>query len=380
MSVQAIEAALHAAQTSGGAPGFVAAARLPDGGGYQGAFGHRGVADPAPMSDDTLFWIASMTKALTSVGALQLVEHGALSLDQDAAAFIPAINEVPILEGFDPDGAPRLRAARRPVTVRHLLTHTSGFGYVFMSPELARYAERTGADFTTPMAIPRLFEAGERWLYGISTDLVGQVVEAVSGQTLDVYLKAQVFDPLGMADTTFTLSPEQAARAAAMHARLPDGSLAPIEFPLPPAPNPGMGGGGLYSTARDYLAFLKALLDGGVGAHGRILRPETVALMLANHVRDLDCGDLVSSSPAMTNDFKPLPGVAKRWGLGFLLNQTDGPDGRRAGAGAWAGLSNCYYWLDPAAGAAGVILSQILPFADPACLDIAAAFERAVYA
>jgi CubicO group peptidase (beta-lactamase class C family) len=217
-----------------------------------------------------------------------------------------------------------------------------------MSDELTRYGEREGLGFGDSMKLPRLFEAGERWQYGISTDLVGQVVEAVSGQTLDVYLKQHVFDPLGMADSTFALSPEQTKRQAAMHARLPDGSLMPTEFPLPPPPNPMLGGGGLYSTE--------------------------------NHIGDLDCGDIVTSSPAFTNDFKPMPGVTKRWGLGLLLNQTEGPHGRSPGSGAWAGLSNCYYWLDPAAGAAGVILMQILPFADARSLDTAAAFERAVYA
>ncbi len=380
MSAGAIDKALRAAQAKGAAPGLVAAARLPDGGEYHGAFGQRGVADPRPMTADTLFWIASMTKALTSIGALQLVEQGRLSLDQDASAFVPAINEVPILEGFDAAGAPRLRAARRPVTLRHLLTHTSGFGYVFMSPDLARYAERAGLGFDDAMKLPRLFDAGERWQYGISTDLVGQVVEAVSGQGLDAYLKQHVFEPLGMMDTTFALSPDQVGRQAPMHARAPDGALTPFSFPLPPPPNPMMGGGGLYSTASDYLAFLKALLAGGAGPHGRILSPESGALLTTNQVGDLDCGVLVSSNPAFTNDFEPMPGVTKRWSLGLLLNQTPGPDGRGAGAGAWAGLSNCYYWLDPAAGAAGVILMQLLPFADPGALETFSAFERAVYA
>jgi methyl acetate hydrolase len=380
MTVSAIETALRAAERAGGAPGFVAAARLPGGGDYYGAFGQRGVADPQPMTADTLFWIASMTKVLTSVAAMQLVEQGRLSLDDDAARFVPAINDVPILEGFDAAGAPKLRKATRPVTLRHLLTHTSGFGYIFMSDELTRYGEREGLGFGDAMKLPRLFEAGERWQFGVSTDLVGQVVEAVSGQTLDVYLKQHVFDPLRMVDTTFQLTPEQEKRKAAMHARLPDGSLTPTEFPLPPPPNPMLGGGGLYSTANDYLAFLKAMLNGGAGLFGRILKPETVDLMTHNHIGDLDCGDIVTALPAFTNDFSPMPGVTKRWGLGLLLNQTPGPDGRSAGSGAWAGLSNCYYWLDPIAGAAGVILMQILPFADARSLETAAAFERAVYA
>jgi CubicO group peptidase (beta-lactamase class C family) len=376
MAIEAIDRILSAATKTGAAPGVVAAARLPDGREYAGAFGVRGVDDPAAMTADTIFWIASMTKALTSVAALQLIEQGALSLDQEAAAIVPAIGESTILEGFDASGAPRLRPARRPVTVRHLMTHTSGYGYAFMSPDLARYAAETGADMTQALGLPRLFEAGERWQYGVSTDFVGQIVEQVSGLGLDAYLKRHVFDALGMADTTFALSPEQAARKAAMHARTPDGGLAPMPFAPPPPPNPMLGGGGLWSTAGDYLTFLKALLDGGAP----ILGPLAMSLLATNQVGDLDCGELTSSNPALTNDFQPMPGQSKRWTLGLMLNQEPGPHGRGGGSLAWAGVSNCYYWLDPAAGAAGVVLMQFLPFADPRALETFAAFERAVYA
>jgi CubicO group peptidase (beta-lactamase class C family) len=380
MAGPAIDDVLSAAVASGTAPGVVAGARLPGGRDYLGAFGQRGVADPAPMSADTLFWVASMTKVLTSVAALQLIEQGRLSLDQDAAELVPEINDVPVLEGFDAAGAPRLRAAKTTVTLRHLLTHTAGFGYVFMNKDLARYAEQKGLTFGDAMAIPRLFEAGERWEYGINTDLVGQVVEKVSGQTLDVYLKANVFDVLGMKDSTFGPSPAQLARKAAIHARLPDGGFAPIEFPLPPPPNPMMGGGGLYSTAPDYLAFLKGILDGGVGANGRILKPESIARLTTNLVGDLQCGVMDAADPSFTHPHEPMPGMPKRWGVGLLLNQEAGPDGRSAGSGAWAGLPNCYYWVDPAAKVAGVILMQFLPFADPKALAAFSAFERAVYA
>jgi methyl acetate hydrolase len=380
MSVEAINSALRAAEAAGAAPGFVAAARLPDGGDYYGAFGGRGLGDGEPMSLDTLFWIASMTKVITSIAALQLVEQGRLALDQDAGALLPAVAEAPILEGFDADGAPILRAARAPVTVRHLLTHTSGFGYPFMSPELARYAAHAGAPLSQPLAMPRLFEAGERWRYGVSTDFVGQIVEAVTGEGLDAYLKRAVFEVLGMDDTTFALSPDQARRQAKMHARRPDGGLAPMAFAPPPPPNPMLGGGGLYSTAGDYLALLKALLNGGAGPRGRILGPDSMALLSTNQVGDLDCGVLTSSVASLTNDYAPMPGVPKRWSLGMMINDAPGPDGRGAGSLAWAGLSNSYYWLDPAVGTAGVILMQILPFADARALDLASAFERAVYA
>jgi CubicO group peptidase (beta-lactamase class C family) len=371
---------LRRAVDSKDVPGVVATAANNRGVIYEGAFGTRDLAHGPEMTPDTIFRLASMTKAVTSVGALQLIEQGRLSLDTDVGEIVPAIKEIPILDGFDAAGAARLRAAKGRVTLRHLLTHTAGFGYVFMSEDLARYAEQKGLGFADAMAIPRLFEPGERWEYGINTDIVGQVIEAVSGQGLDAYLKQQVFDPLGMADTTFAPSPDQQGRKAAMHMRLPDGGLAPMDFPLPPPPNPMLGGGGLYSTAGDYLTFLKALLGGGVGAKGRILSPRSVAMLTENHVGELDCGVMGSSNPMFTHPHTPMPGVAKRWSLGLMLNQTQGPEGRGAGSGAWAGLSNCYYWMDPAAGVAGVILMQFLPFADPRALETFSAFERAVYA
>jgi methyl acetate hydrolase len=379
MSVEAIDRALSAALAAGATPGFVAAAALPGGGDYRRAFGCRGVADPAAMTADTLFWVASMTKVITSIAALQLVEQGRLSLDQDAAEILPVVGAAPILEGFDDAGAPRLRTSSRLVTLRHLLTHTSGFGYPFMSADLARYGAHAGLGVEQALAMPRLFEAGERWQYGVSTDFVGQIVEAVSGMGLDAYLRRYLFDVLGMEDTTFAPNAEQESRQAAMHARGPDGSLSPMPFATRPPPNPMLGGGGLWSTASDYLVFLKALLNGGSGRGGRILEPQSLRLLTTNQVGGLDCGVLTSSVTMLTNDFEPLPGVAKRWSLGLMVNEQPGPDGRGAGALAWAGLSNCYYWLDPKAGAAGLVLMQILPFADPAALDVFAAFERAVY-
>jgi methyl acetate hydrolase len=377
MSLEAIDRVLRRAQSDGVAPGLTAAAHLADGRDYVGAFGQRGVSDPAAMTSDTLFWVASMTKLVTSIAAVQLVEQGRLPLDQDAADILPAIRAAPILDGFDPDGAPRLRQAKRPVTVKHLLTHTSGFGYPFFSETLGRYAAQLGEGAGRVMGLPRLFEAGDYWLYGINTDLVGQIVEAISGEGLDAYLQRHVFDVLGMGDTTFARSVDQAGRTATMHARAADGTLTATPFALPPPPSPMLGGGGLYSTAPDYLILLKSLLNNGAGARGRILSPSSVALLTSNQVGELDCGVLRSSSPSSSHDFEPMPGQPKRWSLGLMINEQPGPDGRGAGAGSWAGVSNCYYWLDPAAGVAGLVLAQLMPFGDPAVLGLFSAFERA---
>jgi methyl acetate hydrolase len=378
MSIEAIESALRAAEATGVAPGFVAAARLPDGGYYLGAFGRRSADGPSPMQVDDLFWIASMTKLVTSLGAVQLVEQGDVSLDEDVAGILPEITDVPILEGFDADGAPRLRPARRPLTLRHLLTHTSGFGYPFFSETLGRYMAQVGAPTGAAplLRLPRLFEAGEGWLYGVGIDLAGQIIERVSGEPLDVYLQRRVFDPLGMADTSFAPTPGQTARIATMHARQEGGGFSTLA-PIGPMSREMLGGGGLCSTAPDYLKLLTALLDGG----GGVVSPASVALLTRNQVGAIDdCGVLRTSSSTASYDFEPMPGVPKRWSLGLMVNEAPGPHGRGAGSGAWAGITNCYYWLDPMAGVAGLILMQLRPFADPAALDAFAAFEQAVYA
>jgi CubicO group peptidase (beta-lactamase class C family) len=374
MSIAAVDKALTEAAASDLVPGFVAAARLPDGQRFEAAYGARSVAAPTPMTPDTVFWIASFTKLVTTIAALQLVEAGALDLDQAVASILPDFADLPILDGFDNAGAPRLRKATDAPTVRHLLTHTSGLGYTFMDADLARYAEQEGIGPDQARRLPRRFDAGAHWHYGVGIDWAGAVIEAVTGKGLDAVFAERITGPLGMADTTFALTDAQKARAAVMHARLPDGSLVPIDFAMPPPPNFSLGGGGLHSTAADYLRLLRAILD------GEILSEASRAALFANQIGDLQAGVTVSSNPALTNDFEPMPGDPKRWSLGLLLNQRPGPDGRPAGSGAWAGLANCYYWIDPKTRVAGVLLTQILPFADAKALDLFARFERAVYA
>jgi CubicO group peptidase (beta-lactamase class C family) len=374
MAFQDVEMALSAAAAAGSLAGFVAMASGEGGDEYLGAFGARGATSPTPMTPDTLFWIASFTKLVTSVVALQMIEEGSLSLDQPVAGVVPDFADLPILEGFDGDGAPRLRRASDRPTVRHLFTHTSGLGYVFMDHDLARYAELRGLGPADARVLPRLFEAGARWKYGVSTDWLGAVIEAVSSEGLDAVFRRRVFAPLGMTDTTCALSASQGARMATMHARLPDGGLAPIDFVLPPPPHFSLGGGSLYSTAADFMRLLRALLD------GTILNPASRAALFANQVGDLEAGLLISSNPTLTNDFDPRPGEVQGWSLGLLVNPSPGPNGRGAGSGAWAGLANCYYWMDPKAGIAGIFLAQVLPFADAEALAAFSSFERAVYA
>jgi methyl acetate hydrolase len=218
------------------------------------------------------------------------------------------------------------------------------------------------------------------WEYGINTDWVGRIVEAVGGKSLDAYFRDRILGPLGMADTGFVPSAEQWERQVHVHQRRVGGSLEPQPLPPPTVPEFFGGGGGLVSTAPDYLAFLRMLLNSGSLDGVRILRPETVALMNQNQVGELPAGVMKSCLPERSNDVDFFPGAKIRWGLGYMLNMEPGPNGRSAGTLSWAGLFNSYYWLDPVRCVTGVILTQILPFADPAAVRLYGEFERGVYA
>jgi CubicO group peptidase (beta-lactamase class C family) len=367
-----IEAALAKAVASG-LPGVSAAAFLPDGSIVEAAAGVRGLDNPAPMTSDTVFWIASFTKALTTVAVLQLVEAGRIGLDDAVGPWLPGLANPRVLTGFDAAGAPVLEDAATPITVRHLLAHTSGLAYDFCHAELARYS---AAQTDRGGPVPLMFEPGSAWAYGVGLDWAGELVAAVSGRTLDVFLADEVLGPLGMAETGFATTPAQAGRLASMHGRGEGGALGAMPWGLLPPPNPGMGGGGLYSTAGDYLKFLRAILGGGAP----ILSPASVAAMSAGtEWEGEEVGVLPGVNPRLCAGFDPFPGKAKRWGLGFVINPEPGPAGRSAGSLAWAGLGNCYYWADPARGVAGVWLSQLLPFGDAAALEAFGDFERAVY-
>jgi CubicO group peptidase (beta-lactamase class C family) len=350
---------------------------------FAAAHGARSIEGGPAMTLDTVGWIASMTKAITSVAAMQLVEQGKLSLDAPLGKLLPALQAPQILEGFDDDGTPRLRPATRPITLRMLLTHTAGFGYDIWSHDLTKYmalhdipgiASCQEKALTTPL----LHEPGERWWYGINTDFVGKAVEAASGQDLETYFRAHITGPLGMRDTAFRLGAEQRQRLSAMHARTPEGLVA-IPFEVPREPEFYMGGGGLYGTAPDYLRFARAILRGGELDGARILKAETVAEMSRNQIGDLNVNALPTAHPHLSNDADFYPGMVQKWGLGFLLNTERDAHGRGPNSLAWAGLANTYYWIDPAAGVCGVVLTQLLPFADPAALDCLWALERGVY-
>ena len=338
-----------------------------------------------PMTLDTVCWIASMTKAITGAAAMQLVERGRLHLEAPASSVLPEVATAGVLEGFDGDGQPVVRPARAPITLRHLLTHTSGFGYDTWSEPLLRYQQATGTQSMTSgelvatTTVPALFDPGEGWMYGISIDIVGRMVEEVSGHRLDNYLDEHVLRPLGMGSTSFGLSDDLQSRSAAIHARRPDGSLAAIELARSPEPKFPSGGGGLYSTVEDYCRFLQMILGRGSRNGVEVLQPETVDQMTVNNIGDLRVVALPTARPELSNDAEFFPGIEKSWGLTFQINEEPLPTGRPAGGLMWAGIANTFFWIDMSNQVAGTYISQQLPFGDTRSYRLYADIETATY-
>lgn len=353
MREAAIDEVLSAAVAAGDVPNVVAMAADRDGPVYQGAAGPRAVGEDDPITPDSSLRIASMTKMVTTVAALQQAERGNLELDAPVDTYLPQFADLGVLEGFDGD-TPKLRPAGGRATVRQLITHTSGLGYWFFSPELKRWEAVTGtpnvnsglkAIFTAPLVA----DPGTRFDYGINTDWLGLVVEAVSGQSLDAYLDVNVLGPLGMHHTTFLMTPEQRANSVPVHMRDESGNWVATEADFNQEPEWWAGGHGLYSTPRDYLAFQRMLLGGGTLGDAKVLNPETVAEAFTNQIGALDFpAEIPTSDPSFTCDCNLGPGL--KWGLGLLLNSEDQPARGPRGAGPGPGSSTPTSGWTPATG------------------------------
>jgi methyl acetate hydrolase len=382
--MDALDQVLTQAVYRGQVPGLVAIAVHGDHTLYSTAIGRRALPDGPPMRPDTVFRIASMTKAITATAAMQLVEQGRLSLEASAGSFVEELRAPMVLEGFDAAGQPLLRPARTPITLRHLLTHTAGFAYDIWNPAITRYAAIMGlppvrSGLLASLKAPLTFDPGERWQYGINIDWVGRMIEAVTDMDLESYFRARIFGPLGMEDTGYEARSHMLPRLATVYARKPD-SLQPLLMDPNPPREFFPGGGGLYSTAPDYVRFLRMLLNGGELDGARILKSETVQLMRQNHIGDLLVEPMRSCQPASSEHVEFFPGMAKKWGLSFMINTEPGHAGRNAGSLAWAGLYNTYFWLDAQATIAGVLMTQILPFADRTVLALLDSLEQHAYA
>jgi CubicO group peptidase (beta-lactamase class C family) len=344
---------------------------------YHGAFGVSDIGTGRRVREDDLFRIASMTKAITSVAAMQLIEQGRFALEDPVQKYLPEFADLKVFESFDPvTDAYRLRPAARPVTVRHLLTHTSGLGYPFTSAILRDFKPRSGEQY--PVG-PLLFDPGERWHYGTSTDQVGRLVEKVSGHGLEDYFRQNIFSPLGMADTFYNVPKDKEGRLVTVHHRQPGGAIVKDSVQPGPLVSQPIGGGGLASTAADYIRFTRMILNDGALDGARVLKPDTIAQMSRNQIGTIGVPALKTAMPERSADFTFVADGRDRWGLGFLITADAVPGKRSAGSLSWGGINNTYYWIDRARGITGVIEMQFLPFADPKALDLYDAFERGVY-
>ncbi len=372
----AIDTRLQAAVDDGVVLGLVAMVTDRDGVVYSGAFGFQDVASGLAMRQDSIFRMMSMTKPLASVAAMMLYDEGAFGLDDPIADYLPYEETRAIVESIETDSegilSMRMQTLETPVTIRQVFTHTSGAGYDFSSELLTRLREATGED---PFGFPLLYQPGTRWNYSVSTDRLGELVEKLTGTAFDEFLRTRIFEPLDMTDSFHAVPAGKLARVATTHQRGADGVLA--EAPNPPVlEGPPLGRTGLYSTAPDYIRFLRMLLNDGRGPNGPLLAPETVESMRRNHIGDLTVVTQTGVDPQVARPF-PINAGADKFGLGFQIAVSDNGNEalRSPGSYSWSGLYNTHFWVDPGRGLAGVLLIQLLPFYDPQVMELYEDFE-----
>jgi methyl acetate hydrolase len=371
----------------GGVPGVVAMATDRNGNIYEGALGKRELGKDQPMTIDSVFALFSTTKAICGTAVLQLVEEGKLKLSDPAKKYVPEIAEVGVLTGFDVDGQPITRPPKRDITVNDLMLHTSGFCYEFFSVDDLKY--RTSKNIPTIVSCTNasiktvlLHDPGEAWTYGVNIDWLGKIVEQQRGKRLGAVMKERIFEPLGISDMAFTMTDSMKARRVTIHNRDADGKLTPLpDLLLPQPPELDCGGHGLYGSIGEYMKFIRMVLNDGAGPNGRVLKAETVAQMSQDGLRamNLAVGSWPTAIPSLTNEGEFFPGLSKGWAYTFMTNREDAPTGRQKDSLMWAGLANCYYWIDRTTGVGGYWATQILPFQDVASYPGFVDFEAAVY-
>ena len=384
----ALDGALQQCVTRhGGVPGVVAMATDRNANFYEAAVGTRELGKDSPITTDSVFAIFSTTKALTGTLIMQLVEEGKIGLADDAGQYVPEIDELQVLEGFDAAGQPRTRAPRRKITINDLMLHASGLCYEFFSDDDLKF--RTVKNIPTVVSSTfasirtvLLHDPGAAWTYGANIDWLGLVVERQRGKRLSGVMKERIFDPLGMTEIGFQMTESMKARRVTIHDRAADGKLTPLpDLALPDPPPMDMGGHGLYSTVGEYMKFIRMMLNNGAGPHGRVLKPETVDLMAQDGLAPMgiSVGGWTTSIPSLSNVGEFFPGTDKGWAYSFMTNRERTPSGRPAGSLMWAGLANSFFWIDRQTGIGGYWATQILPFQDAASYPGFVEFETAIY-
>ena len=352
------------------------------------ALGHMELERERPLEEDAIFRIYSMTKPITSVAVMMLYEKGLFQLRDPVYKFIPAFKDQGV---FRMGSYPNFLSdpPQRPMRIKDLLTHTSGLTYGFMhrTPVDAGYRRaglegaRSSANLEetvqTIASLPLEFSPGERWNYSMATDVLGHLIQVVSGKPFDQFLREEIFEPLGMVDTGFYVPPEKQSRLPACYERRLDRKLVlqddPATSPYLTPPEFLSGGGGLVSTGRDYLRFAEMLRRGGERGGARILSRKTLELMTQNHLPgNVDLTQMAQGTFSET----PYEGV--RFGLGFSINLGPGRTGAAGSAGefAWGGAASTAFWVDPAEDLCVVFLTQLLP---SATYDFRAQLRAMVY-
>jgi CubicO group peptidase (beta-lactamase class C family) len=367
---------LQDAVARGDVPGVVVTVVNREGPIYLEAFGAQNAARKIAMPKDAIFNIASMTKPITSAGVMLLAQQEKIRIDEPIAEYLPQYRDRRVITRFNAaDATYETRAPRGPITIRHLLTHTSGIGYTFSNATVAAIQRQTKM---SELDMPLLFEPGEGWAYGASTRVLGQLIEKVSGEKLDAFLATRLLKPLGMHDTSYTVAAEKVGRVASTNRRV-DGAFVETA-PGATASSPVQGDGGLYSTAADYGRFLQMLVNDGKLGSTKIMNPETVRTMFRNHTGTVVVEQQVTTNPGLSASF-PIGAGEDKWGLGVQLYtpKTKRLNTRSPGSGTWAGIFNTHFWVDPTKRVGVVVMMQVLPFYDEKAMQVLAGVEERLY-
>ncbi len=375
----ALSRQLSSAVSSGDSPGVVALVVNRGGVLYQGAAGKLDAAQDIAMPVNAIFSIASMTKPVTSVAIMKLFEEGKLKLDDPVSKYLTGFDHLQVITKFnEKDATYETRPAKRPMTIRHLLTHTSGLAYGFSNAIEYRLTEATKKD---AWELPLLNDPGDKWNYGPSTAVLGMIVEKISGEPLEIYFQQHIFEPLGMVDTSYAVPLAKQSRVAAKYRPNKRSVAKQPRSPIPATPTAlYRGDGGLYSTAQDYGKFLQMLLNGGHLGSAKILSESSVKMMGENNIGSIFVELQPALDPSLAKPF-PLGAGHDKFGLGFQIASSDPQYARfrSAGSMSWAGVYNTEFWIDPVQHIGGVMMMRVLPFYDDGALRTLRDFEQLVY-
>ncbi|KAL8690009.1 MAG: hypothetical protein Q9218_004442, partial [Villophora microphyllina] len=372
---------------------------------FEHASGRRGSDSKAPMTLDSIFWIASCTKMICGIAAMQLVEQGKLNLnDTDKIEELcPELKKIRILKNVDEHGEPEFVEKKARITMRMLLTHTAGFGYAFFNENLRRWGQPFGCDEFSGHANdilgqPLLFEPGTRWEYGVGIDWAGTVIERISGMSLNDYFQKNIFQPLGIKNISFFPSAEMKKNLAHMHQKDANGKIMERDHLLRRplivdgddiAKTYNSAGAGCFARPAEYCEILATLLNNGTSptTQRRLLSTDSITEIFKNQIPqfpNFGRQGIPAAKPDLTNPIPDMypqpPDQPQGWGLTFMLTLHEGATGRADNTAWWAGLPNLFWWCDREKGVAGLIATQILPFADPNVLELWAKVESMVYA